>query len=220
MLRYQKERDSSKTLSLLDFIVYTVSLAAFAFIVYFAFCGSPHARHRPPLEPDIKLMSQNQSSEIISLYKQQNSVSPKLLVRNDNIVPDYMNKSSKVIHVNIRNNQVIVPVTLFNNGKIIDCKLLLDTGAGFITVSPEIASRLNIHDEQKSSMVSTVADGRQVASITTVINGARIGRSVAQNLDISVMGGNNPDFDGLLGMNFIRNFKYHVDFDKQVLIWD
>jgi hypothetical protein len=131
-------------------------------------------------------------------------------------------KSNKnTSQVSIDGDQVIVPVILYNNGKYVQCSLLLDTGASHITVSYDIASRLNIDTSRIKRMTATLADGSQRIGYSSLINGASTGAKAVQNIEINVMGNEreNKKYDGLLGMNFLRKFKYHIDFDKQVINW-
>jgi predicted aspartyl protease len=54
-----------------------------------------------------------------------------------------------------------------------------------------------------------------------VINGASTGGTSLQNVEVSVfdMEGPKQNHDGLLGMNFLKNFKYHMDFDGGIIQW-
>ena len=151
---------------------------------------------------------------------------PKQTIANNEEIKQTINipsidKNQKTTPIHIYDNQIIVPVMLFNNGKFIDCNLLLDTGANYITVSEDIANRLNIHSDQTKKMISTVAHGRTTTGYMTIIDGVRVGAAKANNVELGVMKmeKRNEYYDGLLGMSFLKNFKYHVDFDRKVINW-
>ncbi|KAB0663580.1 DUF4124 domain-containing protein [Oryzomonas japonica] len=136
-------------------------------------------------------------------------------------VSKILNSNNKTTQVFIEGDQVIVPVVLYNNGKFVQCSLLLDTGATQISVSSEIARQLNIDYSTTRSMTFAFADGRKKNGYSVVINGASTGGAALQNIAINVFDTEGPkqNHDGLLGMNFLRKFKYHVDFERGVIQW-
>jgi len=48
----------------------------------------------------------------------------------------------------------------------------------------------------------------------------RTGSRNLENIPISVLPGSGGErHDGLLGMNYLKNFRYHVDFARSVIEW-
>jgi hypothetical protein len=49
-----------------------------------------------------------------------------------------------------------------------------------------------------------------------------VGPHTEKNLLAGIIEHTGPDvaFDGLLGMNFLKNYHYTIDFENQVLLWN
>jgi predicted aspartyl protease len=68
-------------------------------------------------------------------------------------------------------------------------------------------------------VLSTLADGRITGGKRTMIDTLIVGPRRATNLSITgskVSGSMNK---GLLGMNFLKENPFHIDFDKKMIIW-
>jgi len=121
--------------------------------------------------------------------------------------------------VAIVNNHVIVPVTLSYKGKRIKAKLLLDTGSTTITLHKDIAGKLLIRKPQKGSI--RVAGGDLIDAEAVRLDAVTVGPHTKKNLIAGIIEHHGPDvpFDGLLGMNFLKNYQYTIDFKDKVLRW-
>jgi predicted aspartyl protease len=127
---------------------------------------------------------------------------------------------SNVTTVIIRGDQVIVPVTMSFRGRSVDTCLLLDTGASMTTISGRVASFLGIEASDVKAGRSTVADGRSVGSCSFVTDSIAVGSRRLSSVQASILPGSGGEgYDGLLGMNFLKNFRYHVDFNRSVIEW-
>jgi tetratricopeptide (TPR) repeat protein len=128
---------------------------------------------------------------------------------------------SNVLKVKIIGNQVLVPVTLGYGGKRVQALLLLDTGATSTTISPEIAAELNISPDQTKKTIGQVVGGGLLEAKRARLSYIEVGPHTKTNMDIDIIEhkGFAANFDGLLGMDFLRNFRYHVDFDNQTINW-
>jgi clan AA aspartic protease (TIGR02281 family) len=128
---------------------------------------------------------------------------------------------SNVLKVKIIDNQVLVPVTLGYGGKTVQALLLLDTGATNTTISPEIAAKLNISLDQTKKTIGQVVGGGLLEAKRVKLNYIKVGPHTKTDIDIDIIEHIDlaSNFDGLLGMNFLRNFRYHINFDNQTINW-
>lgn len=130
--------------------------------------------------------------------------------------PDSGALETKVI---IRGNQVLVPVTLGYKGKKVKTLLLLDTGASMIALHEEVARDLKIRDTQRGT--AQVVGGKNIPFKLAYLSFVQVGPVRVNNLRAGVIrhSGRSSRFKGLLGMNFLRNVEYSIDFERQVIKW-
>jgi clan AA aspartic protease (TIGR02281 family) len=123
--------------------------------------------------------------------------------------------------VMVRGNKVLVPVILNFRNETIQARLLLDTGASITTISPQLASRLGIKPEHTSKTVGRVADGNFVTAFNTVVDYMQVGPKLKHSVEVAVLPMHGPTmgFDGLLGMNFLGDFHYHLNMANQTIEW-
>jgi predicted aspartyl protease len=129
--------------------------------------------------------------------------------------------NSTTTTVKIRDNKVFVPVTLSYRNKTVDAVMLLDTGASLTTISIEVAKRLGISPESTERGISRVADGRVLNTFITTLDYLSVGPKMKSGVQISIMPSSGPPlpFDGLLGMNFLGDFSYHLDVNNEMINW-
>ena len=123
--------------------------------------------------------------------------------------------------VSIRKNRVFVPVTLNYRGRTAEVTLLLDTGASTTVISTDVADRLGISPDQTEVRHAQVADGRILETYRTILESLSVGPKVKHDLEVNIMPMSGPSFgaDGLLGMNFLGDFPYHLDLNAQSINW-
>lgn len=119
----------------------------------------------------------------------------------------------------IQDNQILVPVRLGYNGKEIIIPLLLDTGASIIVLHKQFAEALNLVIEQKG--LSRMASGKVIQSELTKVDYLKLGPFKMESVSVVVIKHQGPPvkFSGLLGMNFLRNVNYKIDYKNQVIHW-
>lgn len=123
--------------------------------------------------------------------------------------------------VTIVGNQVFVPVTFKRGYNTVQAMLLLDTGATHTTISRNIANKLRLDLERADKGFAVVVGGGMVNAMRTKIDYIMVGPQEQKNIVVNVIDsiGIPLPVDGLLGMNFLRNFKYYIDFQDQVIHW-
>lgn len=127
---------------------------------------------------------------------------------------------SAVMRVRIIGNQVLVPVILRYEGREAQALFLLDTGATVSTMSPALASRLGI--TKGKGTVGQVAGGALILGVKVKLDSITVGPNTKSNMDVVVLPNSGPAqrFDGLLGMNFLRDLRYNIDFDNHIITWE
>jgi clan AA aspartic protease (TIGR02281 family) len=124
---------------------------------------------------------------------------------------------SSVTKVSIKGNQVLVPVTVAYRGKEVKATFLLDTGATTCTISPDLANRLEINPEDADASLAQGVGGSVFLVGHTKLEYVVVGPNRKYDIDVSVIPSGRQD--GLLGMNFLRELRYHVDFNSHTIRW-
>jgi predicted aspartyl protease len=96
----------------------------------------------------------------------------------------------------------------------------MDTGAETTVLHKSIADKLNIASTKTRK--SKVADGRIIDSKVAYIDYLVIGRNVMENVEIKIIKQETPSGieQGLLGMNFLKNLNFTIDFNRKVVKWN
>lgn len=120
----------------------------------------------------------------------------------------------------IKADRVFVPVVLGYNDKKIETNLILDTGANSIVIHRNVAEALGItaHAAAKGYGVG----GIEINAGVTRLQSVQVGPFEKRNLRAAIVDYSGPpdaQYDGLLGMNFLKGLKYEIDFDAQVIRW-
>jgi clan AA aspartic protease (TIGR02281 family) len=106
------------------------------------------------------------------------------------------------------------------NGNV-DASLVLDTGATFMVLRKSMAEKLGVNLEKASPDIRlTVADGRQISATRVVLKSVKVQNVEANNIDAAIMLDEIGDVgfgDGLLGMSFLKNFNFKVDYREKKL---
>ena len=122
-------------------------------------------------------------------------------------------KANAVIPVQIRGSKVIVSV-LFNNNR--RANLLLDTGASQTMISKRVAQDLRLYSSGSGKRYGI---GGAVTVSTAVIDSVKVGQAEIQQLQVSIHDFSvDPSYEGLLGFDFLRNFRVSLDLQQSTLL--
>jgi len=171
--------------------------------------GVRHMTNIPPVQS-------NEKVDIIEIEPPQIVGEPEILYSQ----PDEQLSPQNETEISIIDNHVIVPVTLAYKQKKVRARLLLDTGSTNITLHKDIAKKLSIENPQKGTI--RVAGGELIDAEAVILDSVTVGPHTKKNLVAGIIEHLGPDvaFDGLLGMNFLKNYHYSIDFENQMLRWN
>jgi len=119
--------------------------------------------------------------------------------------------------IDVVNNQVYVPVSMTYQGRTVTAKLLLDTGATGITISPALAKRLGARPTSQGN--SILADGRKVQTYQFISDRVSVGSKNKNVAIVSIIPREGAEETGLLGMSFLAEFPHTIDLKARVIKW-
>jgi len=123
--------------------------------------------------------------------------------------------------ISIVNNQIIVPVVIRNNGRIVAARMILDTGASVTTIYSKLASELNLGKNKLLVIKSTSANGTKTDTLLTKVDLIEVGDKLQANSEVIIMPVRSEiGADGLLGHSFLRFFSFTIDYDNRLLRWN
>jgi hypothetical protein len=115
--------------------------------------------------------------------------------------------------------RIIIPVT-FN--KSIEARLLLDTGSPGLIISPTLAGRLGLLDAEEDGnlKIKAAGIGGSVSAVLAVVDIIQVGNARSEFFPAVIAKIPSDEFEGLVGMDFMANYRIGIDTDKNVVIFD
>jgi hypothetical protein len=114
--------------------------------------------------------------------------------------------------------RIIISVT-FN--ETVTADMLLDTGSPGLLITPKLADRLGLIKEDDGNLVVTAGGiGGSVPAMLAVVDVLRVGDARAEFSPAIITEVSSSDYEGLVGMDFLANYKISIHSDKEVLVFD
>jgi hypothetical protein len=114
--------------------------------------------------------------------------------------------------------RIIIPVT-FNNR--VTAPMLLDTGAPGMHISYGLAEKLGIIDSRENELRVMIGGiGGTTPAILTIIDRIDVGEAGADFIPTLVSDSISPNFEGLVGMDFMTKYSVRIDTRKRVVIFE
>jgi clan AA aspartic protease (TIGR02281 family) len=142
---------------------------------------------------------------------------PKKYQKKHKVREGSMEASGSVTPVAIVSNRVLVPVTIAYRGREVKARFIFDTGATTCTISPALAAHLRIKPEDGIRRVALGVGGGVYEVRQTKLDYLVVGPNRKYDVDATVI--ESAQADGLLGMNFLRELRYHIDFQSSSIKW-
>ena len=116
-------------------------------------------------------------------------------------------------------NRILVPVTINNEGLEVVVNLLLDTGASQIVLNRRVADQLDIVTLKRG--LAQVAGGGNISTQMGKVSFIKVGPFKMEEASVLIIPheGAPINYSGLLGMNFLKQVEYSIDYKNEKIRW-
>jgi aspartyl protease family protein len=102
-------------------------------------------------------------------------------------------------------------VSVVLNGKY-QQQMAVDSGSSLLCLPLAIAEKFGLKPSPKDpQIVLRLADGRDIQAHKVVVSSVRVGKFTVENVECAVLGADAVNAEPLLGMSFLREFKFEID---------
>ena len=125
---------------------------------------------------------------------------------------------STIIHFDPKASVIVIEYVLINKNVKVHSKLVLDTGATYTMISWEMAEKLGLSAARTTEKITFFSASGEIQSPLVKIEKIELGGIVVK--DVKAVIHTLPEgskVDGLIGLNFLRNFEVNLDFKKGVI---
>ncbi|UTW12452.1 aspartyl protease family protein [Marinobacterium rhizophilum] len=122
--------------------------------------------------------------------------------------------------VKVGRNRVVVPVTVVYGGRKARTEMVLDTGATNTVFHKDALAGLNYASQPGGR--ARVAGGGSINTELVSFDRIEIGPYKPTHVRAMVIEHQGPAVgnDGLLGMDFLMNVRYRIDYERQLILWE
>ncbi|WP_373501203.1 aspartyl protease family protein [Desulfococcus sp.] len=119
----------------------------------------------------------------------------------------------------LKNNQVLVPVTIGCGRTEVETVLLLDTGASITALHRRVTDGMNIQGMRKAK--ARTAGGKVIDTHLARVDYIQVGPHRIDDFNTVILDfeGDPADHNGLLGMDFLGRFPHGIDMANRVIRW-
>lgn len=119
--------------------------------------------------------------------------------------------------VEIRDNQVYIPITIIHNSKKLETSLLVNSSFARSVLPIRIANFLKA-DLLSAKLVKTI-DGGEIILEKRRLDLFKVGPHIEKDFQVITQEGKKGVTRGILGRDFLFNHPYSIDYEAQAIVW-